>query len=1255
MKFTIYLFVIFAFMQISLKAQSLSYSGSGSYNITSPTHVGAYVVPTQEIKPTGMIFGDSGTKLYMIGSDGDYVVQCSLSTAFDISTRGPIVGYFDVSGEESNPQDVIFNATGTKMYILSGAGDDVIEYVVPTPWNVSSIDTGINIPVSFNAEAAIDAYLVPDDHGDELSGFRFNADGSKLFIVDHSSDKVFEFGLGTDYVISTATVTDDLDISGEETQARAIEFNNNGKELYVIGYSGDDINTYNLGTGYDLSTFSTKTNSIKLLAEDKPEALLINNDGTKVYVAGFVDQDIKEYALSPTYDFSTISVTPSASTIFVTLELNPLGMVFNTDGTKLFVVGSTSDRVLEMNLSIPYDISSGTLVNTLFIESEETVLEGLAFDNTGTILFVIGSEDSEINQYALSSPFDLSSATYSSTFSLHIAATDNEDSPRDLFFNANGSKLFVLAGSTDRIYQFTLSSNYDLTTLASNIDGFYSVNSVDTKTEGFTFNNDGSKFFVAGDTGDNIYEFMLTNNFDVTSGTITNTNTFSIATEEGTVTDIVFNGDGSRFYITGTGDDEMNQYYTKGFLPETPNDGTIDDTTTPFIITLTGDTFFASSGTFTASEVTIGDVPPGLTAVLTLNSSTEAQLSFTGKAISHINSDEAAANLIFTFTDAAFTSSNAAAVSFAVAQTNILGFDFIECDDNEIVYNGTWTGGNNSGTPDNSGTDLTKAIRTQGDVTITANTNCDCLHVESGQTLTVADGVELTIANALELNGDIRLLGSAQLKQTHTGVKNASGSGNLYKDVKGNLSNVYQTSYWSSPVTTNGETYNIKGVLKDGTIPLAATGTPLDITFTDNYNGDNSTSPIILSRRWLAKLVNSNDWTRQINESTTLLNPVEGFTKKSTGNATGQNYTFLGRPNDGDYKSEIAAYGSGTWSVLGNPYPSPINADTFIADNSGVIVGTLYFYESGDDTSHVKGEYLGGYATRASGIGTPASSVGGAGTKTPGQNIDIGQGFFVEASASGGTVSFNNAQRVFDVSGTVTEVFHKNSSVTKKTSFPILRIGFEFLLTNQTYHRQVSVGFRGLTNEYEDGYEAEMWDYKSTDLALNIEGNNYPYVITGIEDFNKSLRIPLKVQTNLNRDVTFKVDEMTYIDSEVYLYDSVTKNYVDITSGNAIVNLDSGVYNNRFFITFNQTVLGLESSIVNKFTVKNLESELLISSNEVLDEVQIYNLLGQNVASKKNALKQAEVKINTANLKKGIYIVRIRNSNGSFTKKISIN
>ncbi len=1254
-KLNTFFLAFFAIMQMSFYGQSLSYSGTNSFNINSPTHIGEYGVPSLERRPTGMIYGDSGNKLYVVGSIGDFVIQYDLATAYDLSTRSPIKSYFRVNQQESNPEDVLFNETGTKMYILGGAGDDVTEYILSNAWDLFSIDTATNVPVVFNAEAAIDTYLSPTaSHGDNLVGFRFNNDGTKLFILDRSADQVFEFSLTIAYDISTSGAVDaDIDVSGLENNGRAMEFNNDGTELYVIGYTGDDVNTYNLSTGYDLTTITGTSTSIAL-AEGEPNSLLINDDGTTFYLAGFIDQEIKEYSIGTAYNFSS-AITLEDTYAAPTIERAPHGMVFNNDGTKFFVVGSSLDMVSEIALSVPYDISTGNLTNGLYINVDEANPTGLAFNSSGTILYVIGNDVDGIIEYALSSAFDLSSTvTKSGPFAVNIAVTNNENSPRDLVFNADGSKLFVLGNRRDRVFQFDLGTNYDLSSLATDYAGEYDINSIDTAPQGFAFNNDGTKFYIAGNSDDDINEFTLENAFDVTSGTITNSNTYSIATEETTILDVVFNADGSRFYISGSNGDDMNQYYTKGLLPETPNDGTIDDTTNPFLITLTGDTFFASSGTFSDSEVTITGVPEGLTAVLTLNSNTEAQLSFTGKSNSHINSDEAAANLSFTFTDAAFTTSNAPDVSLAVAHTDVIGLDFIECADDEIVYNGGWTGGNNAGEPDDSVTDLVLGVRVQGDITITANTNCDCLNVESGQTLTIADGVNLTVSNALELDGDLRLLGSAQLIQTHTNTKNVSGTGNLYKDVKGTLSNVYQTGYWSSPVSTDGLTYNIAGVLKDGTTPLAATGTPSDITFSADLDGDDGTSPITLSTRWLSKFINSGAWTTQIDETSELFNPGEGFSKKSTGAASGQNYTFVGSPNDGDYTHEIDAYGSGTWSLLGNPYPSPIDIDVFTTENSTAITGTIYFYEAGNDASHINSSYLGGYATRVSAMGNSAFSLGdGTGTKVPGQYVGIGQGFFVEASASGGTITFNNnTQRAFN---TPNVFFSKNDKKIKTINFPILRIGFEFLINGETFHRPVSIGFRGLTNNFEKGYEAEMWDYNSTDMALKIIGTELPYAITGIEDFDSSLVIPLKVRSDSTREVVFKIIE-TDVESMVYLYDSVTGIYHNITTEEVSVTLDTGEYNDRFFITFSEKSLNLEDNLnLSKISILNKNNELQISSKDVLEEVFIYTILGQNIEHFKNALKTSEIKINTFNYQKGIYLIKVNSSKGNFTKKIIIN
>ena len=293
-------------------------------------------------------------------------------------------------------------------------------------------------------------------------------------------------------------------------------------------------------------------------------------------------------------------------------------------------------------------------------------------------------------------------------------------------------------------------------------------------------------------------------------------------------------------------------------------------------------------------------------------------LTFTGTATNHADSDDVA-NLTFTFTDDAFASSDATDVALAVGHTNVLGIDFNFCID-EIVYeSGAWTGGNNAGVPDDSPTDLVKGVNVRENVTITADVNCDCLRIDSGITLTVADGIKLEVTNLLQMEGDLRLNGDAQLLQTFSGAKNDSGTGNLTVDQTSATNNVYQSGYWTAPATTNGSTFTIGGVMKDGT-----TSTPQDITFTDIHtlDGDGTTSPITVSGRWLARISNALTWTSFLDPATEIFNPGEAYNMKGTGGSDGsstQNYSFVGYPNAGDYSltiDDVRLY------LIGNPYPS---------------------------------------------------------------------------------------------------------------------------------------------------------------------------------------------------------------------------------------------------------------------------------------------------------------------------------------------
>ncbi|MBF4986557.1 MAM protein, partial [Nonlabens mediterrranea] len=152
--------------------------------------------------------------------------------------------------------------------------------------------------------------------------------------------------------------------------------------------------------------------------------------------------------------------------------------------------------------------------------------------------------------------------------------------------------------------------------------------------------------------------------------------------------------------------------------------------------------------------------------------------------------------------------------------------------------------------------------------------------------------------------------------------------------------------------------------LKDGTY----VNNPRDLNFT-NYNtrdgapGTASTAATI-SSRWLYKYGNQtggqySNW--QLVDQNTNLNPGEGWTMKGTGSggtADEQNYVFVGKPHNGDIDLPI---NNGNDYLVGNPYPSALDAHEFINDNPN-IDGTVYFWEHWGGNSHQLQQYQGGYA-----------------------------------------------------------------------------------------------------------------------------------------------------------------------------------------------------------------------------------------------------------------------------------------------------
>ena len=202
------------------------------------------------------------------------------------------------------------------------------------------------------------------------------------------------------YDASTGIYNDYLDVSSQDGTPTGIAFNNDGSKLYVTGAGNSYIYEYNLSTAYDIST--GVYNDYLDITGNMPQGLRFNNDGTKLYVVviSISGKYVYEYNLSAPYDISTgvynnyldISSQDSA----------PTGIAFNNDGTKLYVAGYTNDRIYEYNLSIAYDISTGVYNDYLDASGQDTEVTDIAFNNDGTKLYVSGVANDKIYEYNLS-------------------------------------------------------------------------------------------------------------------------------------------------------------------------------------------------------------------------------------------------------------------------------------------------------------------------------------------------------------------------------------------------------------------------------------------------------------------------------------------------------------------------------------------------------------------------------------------------------------------------------------------------------------------------------------------------------------------------------------------------------------------------------------------------------------------------------------------------------------------------------------
>jgi len=533
------------------------------------------------------------------------------------------------------------------------------------------------------------------------------------------------------------------------------------------------------------------------------------------------------------------------------------------------------------------------------------------------------------------------------------------------------------------------------------------------------------------------------------------------------------------------------------------------------------------------------------------------------------------------------------------------------------TYTTSWSNG--TPTPDQDiifAGDFISAGGGTGDITA-----CSCT-VNAGVNITIQALDTLTLTNSLSNNGGtVTFENNASLLQ----INNAINTGNIiYKRtttpiLRGDF------VYWSTPV--NPQRLFDVSPLTLGDKYLA-------------YNGD----------RWVITNLNS---TMIIGKGYIIRAPQN----YSNTNRVTFTASFIGQPNNGDLFGETVA--AGKFYLIGNPYPSALDADLFLSANL-FLDGTLYFWTHNTPVPLVglnrynSDDYASYNFTGGVGTGTPAPT----GTpqnndSTPTGKIGAGQSFFTTANTAG-TVAFTNNMRL---GGIDNSQFFKPENNSNSASLERHRLWLN-MTNSEGAFKQMLIGYvEGATNDFESKYDGVTFDGNPY-LDFYSIANDNKYVIQGRAlPFTNTDIVTLGYRSTIAGYFTISID---HVDGDlrnhtIYIEDKVTNTIHNLKSSNYTFSTATGTYTDRFVLTYVNKTLGLgefEANDKNILVAVQNKVITITSGTEKVDKVYIYDATSKMIYKTAN-LSDTVVKIDNLKVKNQVLLVKvILDTNETKTYKI---
>ena len=237
-------------------------------------------------------------------------------------------------------------------------------------------------------------------------------------------------------------------------------------------------------------------------------------------------------------------------------------ITFKPDGTIMYVTNrekdttSETDSVIQYSLSIPFDINTATKTSSTPLTNIDKP-HAIKFKPDGKVMYVIDNAELSVRQYNLTTAWDTSTLQYDDDFNV-----SDENQLRSLAFKTDGTRMYITGNETEVIQQFTLSTPWDVKTATKDSTQSPALTSKESNPRSIQFHSSGTIFYIGGNGSDSIHKYTLSTPWDVSTLAFSQSYSFSdqvSSSGNSIMAGFIFSANFTKLYITQDTDSRQSQ------------------------------------------------------------------------------------------------------------------------------------------------------------------------------------------------------------------------------------------------------------------------------------------------------------------------------------------------------------------------------------------------------------------------------------------------------------------------------------------------------------------------------------------------------------------------------------------------------------------------------------------------------------------------------------------------------------------------